>query len=266
MKLAVSLLAFLTVAVHGYATSIVYDPINHGTNIANQIQNVIIWAETEVQAAETQINTLNTYENQIVQLARMGDPSALRNLPVIGSVESLLVTSQQALAEYKQLQYLTSPQYLEGQMDSIKSAYNLQNWTTPYPLNYQFPSANYGVAQSAQQQLVTLEQQRKTLEGQRDSAMQLLQSASDNAQVQKYHGSLTAVNGALAEVAAREQALMHQVGLQQQQLQAGQAVAQQQQREQVGNSFQQGINSTLQTMSQAGANFGTTPRWSSIAP
>lgn len=266
MKLLTTSVTLLLLPVLAKANLPVIDATSIAQSAANEVVNFAKWSATEIQAAETQLNTLNTYENEVIQLARMGDPNALRNLPVISSVESLFVTSQQALAEYQQLQYLTSPQYLEGQMDSIKSAYNLQGWTTPYPYNYQFPSANYGVAQSAQQQLVTLEQQRKTLEGNRDAAMQLLASASDNAHEQKYHGALTAVNGALAEVAAREQALMHQVGLQQQQLQAGQAVAQQQQREQVGNSFQQGISSTLETMGQEGQNFGTTPRWRDIQP
>jgi hypothetical protein len=245
-------------------------PVIDGAHIAqdgyNEVVNFLKWAKQETDEAATELHTLGTYENTILQVARMGDPNQLRNLPVISSVESLFATSQQALAEYQQLRYMTSPQYLEGQMNQIKSAYNLQGWNTPYPINYQFPSANYGVAQSAQQTLQRLETQRRTLEQQRDEAMNSLTSASTDAQVQKFHGALTAVNGALAEVAAREQGLMHQVQLQQQQLESGRQVQQQQQREQVGTSFQAGINSTLQTMGQAGQNFGRTPRWKDIAP
>src|SRR5215467_10851842 len=35
------------------------------------------WAKTEVDAAQTQLNTLNTYENTVLQVARFGNPAAL---------------------------------------------------------------------------------------------------------------------------------------------------------------------------------------------
>jgi hypothetical protein len=266
MKLLTTSVTLLLLPVLAQATLPVIDYSHIAQDAYNEVVNFLKWAKQETDEAATELHTLGTYENTILEVARMGDPNALRNLPVISSVESLFATSQQALQEYQQLRYLTSPQYLEGQMNQIKSAYNLQGWNTPSPYNYQFPSANYGVAQSAQQTLQTLEQQRANLEQQRDAAMNSLKSASDNAQVQKFHGALTAVNGALAEVAAREQALMHQVGLQHQQLESGRQVQQQQQREAVGTSFEQGISSTLQTMGQAGQNFGRTPRWKDIQP
>jgi hypothetical protein len=87
---------------------------------------------------------------------------------------------------------------------------------------FQFPTASWNVANNSLEQLKMLDDQRQRLQKQRDQALSSLQSATTESDVQKYHGVVTALNGAIAEVNHAEQELYHRTGYQNQQLQAGQ--------------------------------------------
>ena len=88
MKLFESLLILLFFGVLMRASAVIptYDAVNHTTSIVNEIKNFATWAKTEADAAQTQLNTLQMYENTVLQVSRYGNPGALRNIPVIGSI------------------------------------------------------------------------------------------------------------------------------------------------------------------------------------
>jgi len=73
-----------------HATMVVHDPVLMAKRSADEVVNFAKWAKTGVDAAQTQLNTLQTYENTVLQVVRMGNPAALRNLPVVGSIAALV--------------------------------------------------------------------------------------------------------------------------------------------------------------------------------
>jgi len=245
-----------------HATMVVHDPVLMAKQqSADEVVNFAEWAKTEVDAAQTQLNTLQTYENTVLQVVRMGNPAALRNLPVVGSIATLAGTGQQLLADYQRIRAMTNPQYLQGQLGSVVNAYQLQNWTPLAPGAYQFAAANWQVSQTVQDQMADLEKQRQTLEQKRDSLLQSLQSATTQSDVEKYSAALTGVNGALAEVAARASELAQKSQLQQQQLAAGREVQRQQMTEMTGASFGQDVNSSINMLPSLSNGYGAIPRW-----
>jgi len=59
-------LAALTVEARAM-TTIVHDPGLTAKTAADEVVNFAKWAKTEVDAAETQVNTLRTYENTVLK-------------------------------------------------------------------------------------------------------------------------------------------------------------------------------------------------------
>ena len=228
------LLACVFVQRSARCTMVVWDPGLSAQEAGQESVNLAKWIKTELDAAATELNTLHTYENTIVQLARMGDPAQLRNLPGISDVAALYSSGQQLMYEYQSWQRYLSPQNFQYDMNSILSSYRLPTWNgftsqsgvlvTPLPVNYQFNTARWNIANDAQQQLAQLEQQRQKLETQRDQALSSLQAATTDSEVQKYHAIVNGINGALADVSARANELAHQVALKGQQINAGEQV------------------------------------------
>jgi hypothetical protein len=197
------------------ATMIVHDPGLAIQDAAHEIVNLAKWAKTEVDAAQTQLNTLNTYENTVLQVARMGNPAALRNLPGVSTVAELYQIYGQLSRDYVTAQALLNPQRYRSDMDYILSSYQLPQWRRFNSANglpvlparglFQFATGSWNVANNSLQQLQTLDQQRQKLQQQRDQALSSLQSAATASDVAKYHGVVDALNGAIAEVAHAEQ-------------------------------------------------------------
>lgn len=228
MKLTLfSLLLFASLA---QANLPVIDASHIAVSTGNEIVNFLKWAKTETDTAATELHTLGSYENSIVQLARMGNPAALRSLPGISTVAELYGTVQELQYDYTSWSGYLNPRRYQQDFNSILSSYQQPNWQglsyAPVQGDYQFETSRWNIADAAQQQLKQLEQRRQTLEQQRNSTMQQLESASDQSAVQKLHAALDGINGAIGEIAAHEQSVLHQVHIKQQQLQAGQAVYQ----------------------------------------
>ena len=242
-----------------YATMPVVDYAHISQDAANEVVNLAKYVTTATKQTETALNTLQTYENTLLQLTRMGNPAALRNLPVIGTIGQLAGSGQQLLTTYQRIKAMTNPQNLQGQLSSVVSAYELQNWSPLAPGAYQFATANYQVSQTVQDQMTSLEQQRRTLEQKRDSLLQSLQGATDQSAVQKYSAALTGVNGALAEVAARASELAQISQLQQQQLAAGQQVQRQQITESTVAGFSGGVSTEMDQLNQLAPDYTHTP-------
>jgi hypothetical protein len=261
-KHILTMLIVVALAGNAGATLPVVDYSHIAQDAGNEVVNLAKWAKTEVDAAQTQLNTLNTYENTVLQVARFGNPAALRSLPGISTIAQLLESGQQVMREYQHIRAMTSPQYLQGNLSSLTSVYGLQQWNPLSPGAYQFPSASYAVSQSVQDQIMALEQQRQRLEQQRDQALQSLQGATTASDMEKYKGVLSGLNGAIAEVAARANEFAQKSQLQQQQLQAGQAVFHQQTTESSAASFSSDVNSSIGRLESLSTDFGSIPHWS----
>jgi hypothetical protein len=251
-------------AFHCRASVIVYDPINHATNVGDQIVNFAKWTATQISTAQTELNTLKTYENTVVQLARMGDPAALRSLPGVSTIAELAGTGRQLMYDYQTWQTFFNPQHFQGDMNTILNTYKQPGWNGFTALNgiaippnqgsYQFSTASWNIANDAQTQLAALEKQRQTLEQQRDSALQSLQVATDQSSVQKYTAVVTGLNGALAEVSAREGALAQQLQVKQQQINAGQQVYQASQAERQRAADLQSLDADVMALPASGVH------------
>jgi hypothetical protein len=236
------------------ALDTVYDPVNHTVNIANLLKD----AETTVKTTETALNTLKTYENTVLQVARFGNPAALQSIPGISTVAELYGAGQRLMSDYQQWQGLMNPRRYQNDFNSILGSSQQPQWNGFQSLNgsmispnqglYQWDTARYNIASSAQDELKQLEEQRQRLEKQRDDTLSALQSASTASEVQKYHAVLDGLNGALAEVGTRENQVAHQVRLKNQQIGAGQQIYQASQAEQRAAAAYQGIDNDLSAL------------------
>ena len=54
-----------------------------------EVVNYANWAAQEANAAATELNTLHSYEQEVIQLARLGDPAALAQLTGVNEITSL---------------------------------------------------------------------------------------------------------------------------------------------------------------------------------
>ena len=232
--LIAALLLSITLTAHG--TMVVIDPSQIAQNAGNEVVNLAKYVAQLQQQVQTQLNTLNTYENTILQVARFGNPAALRNIPGVSTIGELYQIYGQLSQDVAKAQLLLNPSRYQYDMNSILASYQLPKWngfttSTGLPVLpgqglFQFQTGSWNLANNAQQQFQTLDQQRQKLQQQRDQALSSLQSATDASQVQKYQSVVQALNAAIAEVSQAEQELTHRTVLQQSQLQAGQQIFQ----------------------------------------
>jgi hypothetical protein len=228
------ILGVFSLAFKLMATESVIDHTSIAQSAAQEVVNLAKYVTTATKQTETALNTLNQYEQMLLYVSRFGNPAALRNIPGVSTVAELYSMYGQLTRDYQQAQALLNPQGYQRNMNSILSSFQLPQWngfraangTQVLPAQgvFQFPTASWNVANNAQQQLQTLDQQRQKLQQQRDQALSSLQSATTASDVQKYHAVVTALNGAIAEVSHAEQELYHRTGYQNQQLAAGQQI------------------------------------------
>jgi hypothetical protein len=240
-RLIVAIVFVAALELSAKATLPVVDYSHIAQDAGQEVVNLAKWVKTEVDAAQTQLNTLQTYENTVLQVARMGNPAALRNLPGVSTVAELHQIYGQLSRDYVAVQALLNPQRYQNDMNYILSAYQLPAWNGFNSANglpllpaqglFQFSTGSWSVANNSLEQLKALDEKRQKLQQERDQALSSLQSASTQSDVQKYHGVLDALNGAIAEVAHAEQEIYHRTALQTQQLQAGQQIYNASQRE-----------------------------------
>src|ERR1700737_2389002 len=178
MKIQIlSFLLFAGWAFKATATIPVVDYSHIAQDAGNEVVNLGKWIKTEVDAAQTQLNTLNTYENTVLQVARMGNPAALRNLPGVSTVAELYQIYGQLSRDYVSAQALLNPQRYRNDMNYILSAYQLPQWNgfnssnglpvLPAQGLFQFPTGTWNVANNSLEQLKALDEQRQKLQQQR---------------------------------------------------------------------------------------------------
>ena len=75
------LLAFLALCPQSNATLPVVDYSHIAQGAGNEVVNLAKWTKTEIDAAQTQLNTLATWENTVLQVARFGNPARFEAFP-----------------------------------------------------------------------------------------------------------------------------------------------------------------------------------------
>jgi hypothetical protein len=262
------MLALRLLARNADATMPVVDYSHIAQDASNEVVNFAKWTKTEIDAANTELNTLRTYENTVLQVARMGNPAALRAIPGVSTVAELASVGQQLQNDYMAWKNYTNPQNYQATFNSILSTYKLPTWNgfggaagqiAPSQTAYQFPVSSWSIANQASQGLAKLEAQRKDLEVQRDEVLRALQSATTASDVAKYHGALDGINGALASISGRETALHNQTLYNNQEVQAAQQVSQAAQTERMEASSMNAADQEFQALEKLQKAFTPQP-------
>ena len=250
------------------ATLPVIDYSHIAQDAGNEVVNFAKWAKTEIDQAQTEINTLRTYENTVLQVARMGNPAALRAIPGVSTIAELATVGQQLQNDYMAWKSYTNPQNYQTTFNSILSTYKQPTWNgfagvagqiAPSQTAYQFPVSSWNIANQASQELAKLEAQRRDLEVQRDEVLRALQSATTASDVAKYHGALDGINGALASISGRETALHNETIYNNQQVQAAKEVSQAAQAERMEASRMNAADQEFQALEKLQKAFTPQP-------
>src|ERR1700749_2662074 len=101
------------------ANLIVHDPIGWVQYGVSEVVNYANWGAQETNTAATQLNTLRAYEQQVIQLARLGDPAALAQLTGVSSIASLSRDYAMISSDIVQMENATNPQGFQSQFNSI---------------------------------------------------------------------------------------------------------------------------------------------------
>ena len=128
--------------------------------------------------------------------------------------------------------------------------------------NYQFAAANYNGAQTTQRTIASLTAQRQSVQTQRDSALQSLQAAATQSDVQKWTAVVQALNASMSHVDAEIQQVIEQAKLQQAQNAAAQSVYSATQREQIAASLQNGFEQDLGSFARVAPIYMQPAGWS----
>ena len=123
-----TLFSLVTLGISAQASVIVHDPGLAVQDAAHEVVNLAKYAVTATKQTETALNTLNTYENTVLQVARMGNPAALRSLPGVSTVAGLYQIYGQLSRDYVTAKALLNPQRYRYDMNYILWAYRLPQW------------------------------------------------------------------------------------------------------------------------------------------
>jgi hypothetical protein len=249
-----------------------HDTIGWAQYGVSEVINYANWAAQEANTAATELNTLRSYEQQVIQLARMGDPAALAQLTGVNSITSLYRDYAMISADIWQMENATNPLGFQSQFNSILATYKQPNWEgvitygggqfLPTTGNYQFATANYNAAQTTQKTIASLTAQRQLVQTQRDNALQSLQAATTQSDVQKWTAVVQALNASMSHIDAEIQQVIEQAKLQQAQNAAAQSIYSATQREQIAASMQNGFEQDLSSFARVAPIYMQPAQWS----
>lgn len=229
-----------------------------GHQVASQAVNVTEYVYTATNTLNTYLTAYDQYLNQLTQLARMGDASALRNLPGVSSVADLYQSGQRLYGEYGRLQYVFNPGNYQGDMNSILSSYEQPNWNgftsysgyrvSPDPSRYAFDTAQYNGITQVEKLLDGLQEEHDRLLQQRRTAYDYLQSASNDAHTRKYAANLADVNAAISQNEAKQRQAKERGDMSRQKVLIGQQISQKAQADQREAQIRQSVDSELSVL------------------
>jgi hypothetical protein len=205
-----ALFLFLALASTARAVLPVTDTALIGVEQTNWIQNLLTQAKQLATETQTELNSLTTMENTVLQTARLGNPAALRSLPGVSNVAELEQIYGTVETDYQSIKNLTNPSGYQAGFNSILGQYQLPqlgnfvtvNGTTlaqPQSL-FQFPVSNFNSANQTQSTIQQLNAQLKTLTQQLAVATTSLQNSTTASDTAKYTGAVNSLNGQIAAV------------------------------------------------------------------
>jgi predicted ribosome quality control (RQC) complex YloA/Tae2 family protein len=263
-KLVASVLAAMMAGIRPVCAYVLVEDVPKYTQDA--IQNGIVNVQNGlnyVQYVNSAMNTLHTYQQTVIQVARSGDPAAIRNLPGISEVSQLTSTGQQAYQGYARLPQYFSPTNYQADANTILSQFGQpawNGWTTAsgasVPLRqsaYQFDVSRWNVADRVLSLLQQNQTERQRLQAQRNQLQQQLTTATTDAETKKLHAQLDNVNAALAQLDARDQQAVAHGQQQQVKINAGQQVTRAASVEQRQAAEYQQVNQGLAALPGQGA-------------
>jgi len=238
----------------------------------SEVINYANWAAQEANTAATELNTLRSYEQQVIQLARLGNPAALAQLTGVSQITSLYRDYAMISSDLFQMQAAVNPQNFQSQFNSILATYKQPNWQgaitygggqfMPTAGNFQFATASYNGVQTTQKTIASLTAQRQSVQTQRDSALQSLQAAATQSDVQKWTAVVQALNASMTHIDAEIQQVIEQAKLQQTQNSAAQNIYAATQREQIAASLQNGFEQDLGSFARVAPIYMQQAQWS----
>src|SRR5260221_5514600 len=170
-----------------WANMVVHDPIGWASNAVEEVTNYTLWLKHEADAAATELNTLHTCEQEIVQLARLGDPAALAQLTGVKDILAIYQDYAQITYDFQRMQTYFNPVSYQYDMNSILYTYRQPNWQgmlayggTAYVAtsgDYQISTARFNTAENAQQTNQSLTAQPQELQTPHGNALHRPQSA-----------------------------------------------------------------------------------------
>ena len=257
------------------ANLIVHDPVGWVQYGVAEVVNYANWAAQETNMAATELNTLHSYEQEVIQLARLGNPAALAQLTGVNQITSLYRDYAMISSDIYQMQAAVNPQNFQSQFNSILATYKQPNWQgvitygggqfMPTAGNFQFATANYSVVQTAQKTIASLTAQRQSVQTQRDSALQSLQAATTQSDVQKWTAVVQALNASMTHIDAEIQQVIEQAKLQQTQNSAAQSIYTATQREQIAASLQNGFEQDLGSFARVAPIYMQPAQWNNAS-
>jgi hypothetical protein len=254
------------------ANLIVHDPVGWVQYGVAEVVNYANWAAQQANTAATELNTLHSYEQEVIQLARLGNPAALAQLTGVNEITSLYRDYAMISSDIFQMKAAVDPQNFQSQFNSVLATYKQPNWQgvvtygggqfMPMAGNYQFSAANYAAAQTAQQTIASLNTQRQSVQTQRDNALRSLQAATTQSDVQKWTAVLQSLNASMTHIDAEIQQVVEQAKLQQAQNAAAQSIYSATQREQIAASLQNGFEQDLGSFARVAPIYMQPAGWS----
>lgn len=263
---AISILLLFTNT--GYSVLPVVDYAGNIQNEINAIKGYILQGYQYIKEGEIDINTnltalreLQQVENEILQLARMGDPTMLITLPGISNIVTLEQIYQQFQKDVADLTALANPANVTVDYQQILQQYGLTGFNgftsgwgikTSVPnFMIQFDQSSYDVSYAASQKIQTLVTQKQALSTQRDQAMALESAATDTETRTRYHNQVMSLSAAIADINASIDQAIHLQNLQQQQIQAARGLNQTSNTLQAASIFQQDAENGVASMTGA---------------
>jgi hypothetical protein len=238
-------LVYLACVQSGYSTLIVHDPLSTANYTIHEGLHY-------VQAVQTTLHTLRSYEQLVLSVAHAGNAAEIANLLGLEDVGSLLQSGQQLYAGYQELHLAVDPRNYQADMNGILNGYRLPTWqgfltangsyVRPNPGSYQFDTASYNVTSRILKVMNDLHRQRERLVADLDGLRRRLPSASTDAEVQKLNGNIALVQTALSDLDQKMNQTADRGRMQQEQIRAAQEIYRQTQTERQDAGIRRGID------------------------
>jgi hypothetical protein len=232
---------------------------------ATQLRQWLTEVKTQVDADTIALKEIQTVENEVTELLRMGDPKAynIGSMPGIGNITALIAMYQQVQRDVTDIEAFANPGSYKVTADAILAQYGInsfQPWTSPLGVKIapvqvllQFHESSFNVSATTLAKIQALTQKKQDLTTQRDAAIAQLGSAADQSQVQKQTALISALNAAIAGVDGQITQTYQAAELMQRQIQAANGLAIQNNNLLTQQAFQQSMESGL---AQTGAAQG----------